>query len=253
MTGENSERLLGVLAFGDSITNGGGELQWGVALQSWALWVARGLGLPYTGYAVDGADVHHVVEWQIPAFSSLTAHPDARYELGCLYIGVNDVRHPDFEVAAFARDYTVALEFLAGRCRRVLTLTAPLDLGRPRAGAKVHDLNAAIEAAAEEVGALVVDLRHFSSRGVVMADHVHPTALGQVAIAERALARLEEDGLSPAIMPSSLISYQTTRWGRMRGELTYAYRSAKYERGRITGPAVRRLRSLRAGGGRAPG
>ena len=40
---------LGVLAFGDSITNGGGELQWGVALQSWALWVARGLGLPFTG------------------------------------------------------------------------------------------------------------------------------------------------------------------------------------------------------------
>ena len=37
-------RRLGVLAFGDSITNGGGELQWGVALQSWALWVARGLG-----------------------------------------------------------------------------------------------------------------------------------------------------------------------------------------------------------------
>ena len=47
--------MLGVLAFGDSITNGGGELQWGVALQSWALWVARALGLPFTTYAVDGA------------------------------------------------------------------------------------------------------------------------------------------------------------------------------------------------------
>ena len=58
MTGENvqgEDCRLGVLAFGDSITNGGGELQWGVALQSWALWVARGLGLPYTTYAVDGA------------------------------------------------------------------------------------------------------------------------------------------------------------------------------------------------------
>jgi len=30
----------GVLAFGDSITNGGGELQWGVPPQFWALWVA---------------------------------------------------------------------------------------------------------------------------------------------------------------------------------------------------------------------
>src|SRR5262249_59859996 len=44
------ECRLGVLAFGDSITNGGGELQWGVALQSWALWVARALGVPFTSY-----------------------------------------------------------------------------------------------------------------------------------------------------------------------------------------------------------
>jgi lysophospholipase L1-like esterase len=243
---------LGVLAFGDSITNGGGELQWGVALQSWALWVARGLGIPYTGYAVDGADVHHVVEWQIPAFRSLTAHPQAGYELGCLYIGVNDVRRPDFDVGAFARDYAIALEFLNGRCRRILTMTAPLDLGRPRAGARVGELNAAIEETAGLLGALVVDLSRLSSRHLVMADHVHPTALGQVAIAERALARLEQDGLPPTIMPSTLISYQTTRWGKVRGELTYAYRRTKYGRVRITGSAGRRIRSRLAGGGPAP-
>jgi lysophospholipase L1-like esterase len=249
LTSEQSEQLLGVLAFGDSITNGGGELQWGVALQSWALWVARGLGLPFTGYAVDGADVHHVVECQIPAFQSLSAHPEAGYELGCLYIGVNDVRRPDFEVGAFARDYRAALEFLTGRCRRSLTLTVPLDLGRPHAGAKVGDLNTAIEEVAARLGVLVVDLRAFSSRNLVMADHVHPTALGQVAIAERALARLEQDGVAPAIMPSSLISYQTSGWGSVRGNLTYAYRRTKYGSKRITWSAGRRLRSLRAGGG----
>jgi lysophospholipase L1-like esterase len=253
VTSGEPTQLLGVLAFGDSITNGGGELQWGVALQSWALWVARGLGLPYTGYAVDGAGVHHVVEWQIPAFRSLTAHPEARYELGCLYIGVNDVRGPDFDVPAFAHDYGVALDFLTDRCERTLTLTAPLDLGRPRAGAKVHDLNAAIEYAAAERGVLVGDLRSFGSRDLVMADRIHPTALGQVAIAERALARLEEDGMAPAILPSALISYQTTRWGRVRGELTYAYRSARYERERIRGQAARRLRSRREAGGPARG
>jgi hypothetical protein len=70
---------LGVLAFGDSITNGGGELQWGVALQSWAHWLARGLGLPYTGYAADGARVSDVVNAQIPGFRSINAAgPDAR-------------------------------------------------------------------------------------------------------------------------------------------------------------------------------
>ena len=90
--GPVSPQTLGVLAFGDSITNGGGELQWGVALQSWALWTARGLGLPYSGYAVDGARVGDVLVVQIPRFERATAHPDARYDLGCLYIGVNDVR-----------------------------------------------------------------------------------------------------------------------------------------------------------------
>ena len=83
---------LGVLAFGDSITNGGGELQWGVALQSWALWVARGLGVPFTTYAADGARATDVRREQVPAFLSRDAHPDGRYDLGCLYVGVNDVR-----------------------------------------------------------------------------------------------------------------------------------------------------------------
>ena len=38
---ELTDCRLGVVALGDSITNGGGELQYGVALQSWALWTAR--------------------------------------------------------------------------------------------------------------------------------------------------------------------------------------------------------------------
>src|ERR1700722_13367237 len=87
---------LGVLAFGDSITNGGGELQWGVALQSWALWTARGLGIPYSPYATDGAIVDDVLKLQLPQYERASANADARYELGCLYIGTNDVRMPDF-------------------------------------------------------------------------------------------------------------------------------------------------------------
>src|SRR5581483_399474 len=88
---------LGVLAFGDSITNGGGELQWGVALQSWALWTARGLGLPYTPYAVDGARARDVTGRQLPAFARWNANPEARYDLGCVYVGTNDVRAPDWD------------------------------------------------------------------------------------------------------------------------------------------------------------
>src|ERR1700755_3279284 len=121
---------LGVLAFGDSITNGGGELQWGVALQSWALWVARGLGLAFTADAVDGARARDVVAEQIPAYEARNAICAARYDLGCLYIGVNDVRAPDWDPEAFARDHATATAFLEQRCDRVLLVTLPQDLGR---------------------------------------------------------------------------------------------------------------------------
>jgi lysophospholipase L1-like esterase len=213
---------LGVLAFGDSITNGGGELQWGVALQSWAQWVARGLALPYSGLAVDGARVEGVLAEQVPQV------PDgARYDVGCLYIGVNDVRALDWDRAAFERGHRAALGALRERCDRVLTMTVPLDLGRPRAGAKVREVNAAIAASAADAGALVVDLGGFGARNLVMADHVHPTAFGQLAIAERGLDALAADGMTVRVRPSALIRYETTAWKRLRGDATYAYRHAK--------------------------
>ncbi len=230
---------LGVLAFGDSITNGGGELQWGVALQSWALWMARGLGLPFTTYAVDGAVAADVVRDQIPAFEQRSACPDARYDVGCLYIGVNDVRSLDWDAETFASDHRAALDFIAARTDRLLALTAPLRLGLPRAGAKVPELNATIERSAADVGALVVDLSAYGARNHVMADRIHPTAFGQVAIAERALKVLEQDGLPTRVHPASLIQYQNSRRQRLRGDLTYAYRSAKlagraaYDRARL--------------------
>jgi lysophospholipase L1-like esterase len=211
-----------VLAFGDSITNGGGELQWGVALQSWALWVARGLALPYSGHATDGARVGDVLAEQLPAVPE-----GARYDLGCLYVGVNDVRGLDWDRATFEAGHRAVLTFLRERCDRVLTATVPLDLGRPRAGAKVHDANAAIRASAADHDALVVDLDHFGARNLVMTDHVHPTAFGQVAIAERALDVLAADGMTVHSRPSTLIRYETTRVGRLRGDLTYLYRHLK--------------------------
>jgi lysophospholipase L1-like esterase len=221
------DHRLGVIAFGDSITNGGGELQWGVALQSWALWTARGLGLPYTGCAVDGATAADVVGVQIPRFLAHTAAPDARYDVGCLYAGVNDVRRPDWDPRAYERDLRAAAGFLRERCDRVLACTIPVDLGRPRAGARVAEANAVIERVAGEAGALLVDLRDLRARNLVMVDAVHPTAFGQIAIAERALDVLAADGAQVRVRPHTLIAYETTRWRRLRGDATYVYRQLK--------------------------
>jgi lysophospholipase L1-like esterase len=220
---------LGVLAFGDSITNGGGELQWGVALQPWAQWTARALGLPFTSYAIDGARVEDVAEIAIPRFRAVASDPGAHYELGCLYIGVNDVRAPEWDADAFERGYREALGFVASRCDRVLTGTVPVDLGRPRAGAKVEAANRAIERVADELGVLVMDLRGFRGRRILMADQVHPTAFGQIAIACRALELLAADGMDVRADPWSLVSWEETAIGRLRGDATYAYRRIKAE------------------------
>lgn len=232
----------GVLAFGDSITNGGGELQWGVALQSWALWTARGLGLPYTGYAVDGARAEHVAAAQVPAFEARTALPGARYAVGCLYAGVNDVRAPNFDASAFEAAYARVAAFLAERCDRVLLVTLPEDLGRPRA-AGVDAGNAAILRVAADVGALVLDLRAFGARNLVMVDHVHPTAFGQVWIAERALDVLAADGMDVRVRPASLIRPGgRTRLRALQGDWTYVYRALKREAQGAAGRARRPAR-----------
>ena len=150
--------MLGVLAFGDSITNGGGELQWGVALQSWALWTARALGLPYTPYATDGADLRTVRDEQIPAFEQRAAAPAGPYDLGCLYIGTNDVRGFDWDPFAYER----GLRRGDGLPCRALRAHADGDApARPRPSAGRCE-GAGRErdhrALARETGALVVDL-----------------------------------------------------------------------------------------------
>jgi lysophospholipase L1-like esterase len=218
---------LGVLAFGDSITNAGGGLQRGVALQSWALWTARGLGLPYTGYAVDGATVADVTALQIPAFTARAADPAGPYDLGCLYIGVNDVRDPGFDASEFAQGHAAALHFLHERCARVVCLTSPRRLGRPRTDpARVDRLNDAIRANAANAataGARLVELGDFGARNHVMVDHVHPTAFGQVAIARRALAVLAADGAELRVDPVQLIDPAGSRLGALRGDASYVY------------------------------
>jgi lysophospholipase L1-like esterase len=112
------------------------------------------------------------------------------YEIGCVYIGANDVRDARWDVAAYERDLATALRGLRERCGRVLTMTIPRDLGLPPAGAKVEEANAVIERLAASHGAVVADLRSLSSPAWIWADRVHATATGQVAIADHAARAL---------------------------------------------------------------
>jgi lysophospholipase L1-like esterase len=194
----------GLVALGDSITYGEGGIVLGADGRSWALWLAMALDLPYTNYAVPGVGAPHVLEVQLPR----VRRP---YDLGCLYIGVNDVRGTDFDLAAYARDLRRALAGLGEACERLLVLTIPRDLGRPRAGAKVEAANAAIRAAAGQAGAAVCDLDDLRGWRWILPDAVHPTALGQLEMADRA-AR----ALGAAVRPSALVDVDASRLGLAR-------------------------------------
>jgi hypothetical protein len=69
-------------------------------------------------------------------------------------------------------------------------VTVPEDLGRPRAGADVLTANAVIRRVAGEAGATVVGLEDLRGPRFLLPDAVHPTSLGMVEMAERAVVAL---------------------------------------------------------------
>jgi hypothetical protein len=202
----------GLVALGDSITNGGGNMALGVYPRSWAHWLALALDLPYTGLAGDGAIAADIVPEQVP-------HLHGAYDVGALYIGVNDVRSVDWDPVAFERDHAAALAALSACCERVIALTIPLDLGRPPAGAKVGDANALIRRRAADTGALVVALDDLRGWRHVLPDAVHPHAVGQLEIADRAARALGAPRLPSALADRDrglLAEARFARaWGRM--------------------------------------
>ena len=83
----------GLVALGDSITNGHGEPALGVPMQSWAQWLAEALGLPFTKLARDAALASDVLAQQVPRL-------DGPYDVACLYVGVNDARSLEWDPVA---------------------------------------------------------------------------------------------------------------------------------------------------------
>ena len=204
----------GVVALGDSITRGHGGMIGSLGCQSWALWLAESLGLPYTGLAVDGAVCADVLAQQLPRATG-------RYDLACCFAGVNNVRGLDWDGVAFERDLDAVAAGLAACADRVLLVTIPLDLGRPRAGAKVADANAAIRRVASRRGALLLALDSLSGPPDVLPDAVHLTAFGQVAVADLAAGVLAADGMEVSVLPSVPAAADRSRTARVRFALSW--------------------------------
>jgi GDSL-like lipase/acylhydrolase family protein len=180
----------GLVAVGDSITNGEGQAMLGVRCQSWALWLASSLELPYTGLAQNGAVAAGARADQLPRLRG-------PYDVGCVYLGVNDVRNPGFALERFVEALDGVLDGVGRAASRVLVMTIPLDLGRPPVPPeRIERANREIERLGGEHGASVVDLRGLRGWKLVLPDQVHLTALGQLHVAGLA-ARAVGSGRDP--------------------------------------------------------
>jgi lysophospholipase L1-like esterase len=214
----------GLVALGDSITNGHGEPMLGVHPQSWAQWLAQALDVPFHGLAADGATAADVLREQVPRLRG-------PYEVGALFAGVNDARSLDWDAEAFERDLRAIATALAGAAGRLLLCTLPADLGRPRAAPKPLEAGAIARRVAAELGAGVVDLDDLAGPRLMLPDAVHPTALGQAVIAERAAAALRRAGVDVPRSPLVLADVHRSPRARARWALRY---------GRLLGQDLRR-------------
>jgi hypothetical protein len=168
----------------------------GTRCQSWALWLAEALELPYTNLAVNGAQARDL--------GRQVGRMRGPYELCCLYAGVNDARAVDFDAGAFAAALGSAASAAASDADHLLMVTIPLDLGRPRAGRSVLEANRLVREVAGRHGATVVALEGLRGWRLLLPDAVHVTARGQVEIAERAARALRADGLEVPRSPAAL-------------------------------------------------
>ena len=207
----------GLVALGDSITNGHGEPALGVHPQSWAQWLAEALDVPFLKLATDGATAADVLAGQVPRLRAAAGGDAAgagHFGLVCVYVGVNDARGVDWEPAAFERDLRAIVTAARGRADRVLLCTLPVDLGRPRAAPKPAQAGAIVRAVAAEAGdgvAVVVDLDDLAGPPLLLPDAVHPTALGQLEIAARAAAALRAAGVTVPRDPRDLAEVHDSR------------------------------------------
>jgi lysophospholipase L1-like esterase len=210
----------GLVALGDSITNGHGEPALGVHPQSWAQWLAEALDAPFLKLATDGATAAEVLAEQVPRLRAaagaggLAGAPGAPgFALACVYVGVNDTRAVDWDAAAYERDLRAIAAAAREHANRVVLCTVPRDLGRPRAAPKPAQASAVVCAVAAEAGksVVVVDLDDLAGAPLLLPDAVHPTALGQLEIAARAAAALRAAGVPVPRDPRDLADVHDSR------------------------------------------
>ncbi|WP_410007927.1 SGNH/GDSL hydrolase family protein [Paenarthrobacter sp. JL.01a] len=143
----------------------------GVPALGWPQWLADSLGLSYTRYGLGGATSSVIVDKLLPRVRT-------RYAVGVLNMGTNDALGK-WDATVFEQNFGLAAETLVSHCDKVLALTVPVS-------AEATEI---IRRVAADLGVLVIDAEVRGPR-LLKPDGVHPTALGHLAIADRAAEAL---------------------------------------------------------------
>jgi lysophospholipase L1-like esterase len=165
--------------------------------------------------------------------AELVPRLDGPYDVGALHLGVNDARSLDWDAAAFEAGLRAIAAALAGCCARLVLCTIPADLGRPPAAPKPQAASAIVRRVAAEHGAALAALDDLAGPPWLLPDAVHPTAVGQLEIADRA-ARV----LGAPRLPSATVEVHRSR--RARGR--FAARRGVLLAGDLRRRAVERMR-----------
>jgi lysophospholipase L1-like esterase len=189
------------VAIGDSLTAGRGDegrdgrpIGWAQRLAD-ILSVRTTVRCGLTNLAVDGATVHEVLSEQLPAVAA--RKPD----LVSVTVGINDIRHRDFDELSFKADLGQLFEALAATQATLLTCTLPdltaiMSLSqelREVARERMRLASDIIREQAESYGAVCLDawsLPGVTDPDLYGPDRLHPNHKGHQFIAAACADRL---------------------------------------------------------------
>jgi lysophospholipase L1-like esterase len=181
----------GVVALGDSLTYANQSPKLGrLRPQSWALWLAETLELPFTNLAFNGARATDVLSYQVPRLRG-------PYELGTLNMGTNDLVLPAFDIVEFERTLRTIVEAMGRHADRLLFLSIATNGGERKHRSRCDAVNDLFATVADEVHIPMVRIDDFAGWRLMLPDR-HPTAVGQLTIAHRAVDALRSDGVPVA-------------------------------------------------------
>ena len=146
-------RARGLVPSGDSITRGGGQSMPGLRMQSWALWLAEALELPFTCLARDGARAR--THWAVRCLGCA-----ARTTSAVSISGSTTSASRGSSSSRTRRRCEEVVAAVDGCSERLLLVALPPTLGVPQVPSHaIAAANEEIERLAREHGAVLVTSR----------------------------------------------------------------------------------------------